>query len=73
MPTRPDMVKALAILRISLDPERRSTKTNRRIFLMKGCLHFPSLMRMVQGSILIIEEPVHFEERDPSEPEVARM
>jgi hypothetical protein len=30
-------------------------------------------MRMAQGSILIIEEPVHFGERDPSEPEVARM
>jgi hypothetical protein len=30
-------------------------------------------MRIVQGGILIIVEPVHFEERDPSEPEVARM
>jgi hypothetical protein len=30
-------------------------------------------MRMVQGSILIIEEPIHFGEKDPSEPEVARM
>jgi hypothetical protein len=73
MPTRPDLIKALAILRISLDLDNRSTKANRHIFLIKCSHHFPSLMIMVQGSILIIEEPGHFGERDPSEPEVFRM
>jgi hypothetical protein len=73
MPTRLDMVKALAIIRISLDLDRRSTKSNRHIFLMKGSPHFPCLMRMVQRSILLIKEPVHFCERDLSEPGVARM
>jgi hypothetical protein len=73
MPSRPDMVKALVILIFSLDWDRMSTKTNRHIFLLKGSHHFPSLMRMNQGRILIIEEPVHFEERDPSELEDARM
>ena len=66
MPTRLDMVKELAILRISLDLDRRSTKSNRHIFLMKESPHLPCLMRMVQRSIHLIEEPVHFEERYPS-------
>jgi len=73
MPTRPDMVEGLAILRISLDQDRRRTKTNRLFYILNRSPHFPSLMMVKQGNNLVIEEPVHFRERDPSEPEVYRM
>lgn len=65
------MVEALAILRIILDSERKSTKTT-RIFILKRTLHLPYLMRIFQGNILIIQESVHLIMRDPSEPEVSR-
>ena len=73
MPTPPDMVEWLAILRFSLDPDRRSTKTNHIFYLLKRSHHFSSLIIVFQDSNLIIEEPVHFRERDPSEPEDSCM
>jgi len=73
MPSRPDMVKELVFLRFCLDRDRKSTKINRIIYLWKASHHFLSLMMMIQVKILLIEEPVHFRERYPSELEVARM
>ena len=73
-PTRPDTVKALAILKIILDRDRRSTKAHFHIFLRKLLsLHFPSLMVISPLKILIMELAVHFSERDPSSPEDSRM
>jgi len=73
MPTPPDMVEGLAILIFSLDLDRRSRKTNHIFYLLKRSHHFPCLMMVFQENNLIIEEPVQFRDRDPSEPEDSCM